>query len=174
MAQLDQPVILLDMRRFWRNYSEKLQNETNLMRKRWERGEIKIREIFIQLMLEFWSNVVQHGEYRRLNSYSFLTNKQLERSWQRPWGDSRVLIEMFTGDSGDAAEDHLFWRKRDLFWRTFWRKHMESELEFNRDLRKEFKLLECQSLFEDWRTRNYHQEKYFLQPILVFFEIFCQ
>ena len=67
-----------------------------------------------------------------------------------------------------------FWRKRDLFWRTFWRKHMESELEFNRDLRKEFKLLECQSLFEDWSTRNYHQEKYFLQPILVFFEIFCQ
>ena len=85
-----------------------------------------------------------------------------------------VAIEMFTGDSGDTAEDHLFWRKRDLFWRTFWRKHMESELEFNRDLRKEFKLLECQSLFEDWSTRNYHQEKYFLQPILVFFEIFCQ
>jgi len=42
-----------------------------------------------------------------------------------------VAIEMFTGDSGDTAEDHLFWRKRDLFWRTFWRKHMESELEFN-------------------------------------------
>jgi len=81
-----------------------------------------------------------------------------------------VAIEMFTGDSGDTAEDHLFWRKRDLFWRTFWRKHMESELEFNRDLRKEFKLLECQSLFEDWSTRNYHQEKYFLQPILVFWD----
>merc|ERR1719471_899365 len=74
-----------------------------------------------------------------------------------------VAIEMFTGDSGDTAEDH-----------TFWRKHMESELEFNRDLRKEFKLLECQSLYEDRSTRNYHQEKYFLQPISVFFEIFCQ
>ena len=24
-----------------------------------------------------------------------------------------VAIEMFTGDSGDTAEDHLFWRKRD-------------------------------------------------------------
>jgi len=93
-----------------------------------------------------------------------LTNKQLERSWQWPWGDSRVLIEMFTGDSGDAAEDHLFWRKRDLS--TFWRKHME----FNWDLRKEFKLLECQSLYEDRSTRNYHQEKYFLQPILVFWD----
>ena len=141
------------------------------MRKRWE---IKIREIIHSIDVGVWSNIIQDGEYRRLSSYSFLTNKQLERSWQWPWGDSRVLIEMFTGDSGDAAEDHLFWRKRDLFWRTFWRKHMESELEFNRDLRKEFKLLECQSLFEDWRTRNYHQEKYFLQPILVFFEIFCQ
>jgi len=36
-------------------------------------------------------------------------------------------------------------------------------MEFNSDLRQEFELLECQNLFEEWRIRNQHQEKYFLQ-----------
>jgi len=111
----------------WDNFGEIIMRNWKMrqiwweeMRKRRDQNQRNNRSIDVGV----WSNIIHRGEYRRLlSSYSFLTNRQLERSWQWPWGDSRVLIEMFTGDSGEAAEDHLFWRKRDLL--TFWRKHME-------------------------------------------------
>jgi len=54
---------LVKMRQFRRIYWEKIAKWDRFNENEMREEKIKIREIIIQLMLEFWSNVIQIGEY---------------------------------------------------------------------------------------------------------------